>query len=279
MATYVIGDVHGCSETLRTLLAEAPFRADEDRLWLVGDLVNRGPDSLGVLRWARETSERMGERFVAVLGNHEVHLLARAVGVAEPRPHDTLDDLLTAPDRDRLVAWVRRLPLLHRDGDTLLFHGGLLPSWTADQSEALAREVEALLRSPDGDRLLACYAARDGNFDDHCHGGDPAARASCALAVLTLLRVVRPDGRPRCDFTGRPEEAPAGDRAWFEVPGRRSADARVVFGHWATLGLHLAPPVHAVDSGCVWGGALTALRLEDGALFQAPRRDEVGSAA
>jgi bis(5'-nucleosyl)-tetraphosphatase (symmetrical) len=279
MATYVIGDVHGCFETLRNLLARIPFRPDEDRLWLVGDLVNRGPDSLGVLRWAREISERLGERFVAVLGNHEVHLLARAAGVAEPRPQDTLDELLAAPDRDRLVSWVRRLPLLHRDGDTLLFHGGLLPSWTADQAEALAREVEAVLRRPDGDRLLACYASRDGDFDDDCHGGEPGARAGCALAVLTLLRVVRPDGRPRCGFTGRPEEAPAGDRPWFEVPGRKSAGLRVVFGHWATLGLHVAPPVHALDSGCVWGGALTALRLEDGALFQAPRRDAVGSAA
>jgi len=279
MATYVIGDVHGCSETLEELLARIPFRAGEDRLWLVGDLVNRGPDSLGVLRWARAAAAEMVERFVAVLGNHEVHLLARAAGVAEPRPQDTLDELLAAPDREALVAWVRGLPLLHRDGDTLLVHGGLLPSWTPDQAEALAREVEALLRSADGDRLLACYAARDGRFDDHCRGGDPAARAGCALAVLTLLRVVRPDGRPRCDFTGRPEEAPPGDLPWFAVPGRRSEGARVVFGHWATLGLHVEPPVHGVDSGCVWGGALTALRLDDGALFQAPRRDEVGSAA
>lgn len=275
MATYAIGDVHGCGATLRALLAEIPFRPDVDRLWLVGDLVNRGPESLGVLRWARESSERMGERFVAVLGNHEVHLLARAAGVAEPRPHDTLEDVLAAPDADGLVDWVRALPLLHREDDTLLFHAGLLPAWSAEQAESLARGVESALQAPEGRELLAGYTARNGSFDDDCHGDEPGGRASCTLAVLTLLRVVRADGRPRCGFTGRPAEAPPGDLPWFEVPGRRSAGVRTVFGHWATLGLHQAGGVHALDSGCVWGGALSALRLEDGALFQVPCRDRV----
>lgn len=278
MATYAIGDVHGCGETLRALLDEIPFRPDRDRLWLAGDLVNRGPDSLGVLRWARDASERMGDRFAAVLGNHEVHLLARAAGVAGPRHRDTLAEVLEAPDADGLVAWVRSLPLLHREGDTLLFHAGLLPAWTADQAEGLARATEAALRSPEGDELLAGYTARNGSFDDFCQRSEPGSRAGCALAVLTLLRVVRPDGTPRCGFTGRPEEAPRGDRPWFEAPERRSRDARTVFGHWATLGLHVAPRVHALDSGCVWGGSLSAVRLEDGALFQVPCRDRLESA-
>lgn len=296
-ATYAIGDVHGCRESLEALMDRLPWDLDRDRLWLVGDLVNRGPDSLGVLRWARRMDEELGERFACVLGNHEVHLLARSAGVAASKPRDTLDALLAAPDRHELVAWVARQPLLHREGERLLVHAGLLPGWSADEAESLAREAEARLRGPDSGRFLARYAARTG-----CPGAsapecrapcpepaaapDPDAEGRCgradrALAVLTLLRVVDAEGRPHFGFTGPPEDAPAGAVPWFEAPRARWAsprgrtpDLEVVCGHWAALGLRIAPGVRALDSGCVWGGALTALRLEDGAVFQVDCRDE-----
>lgn len=284
-ATYAIGDVHGCSNSLRALLDRLPLDPDRDRLWLVGDLVNRGPDNLGVLRWARETEARMGDRFAAVLGNHDVHLLARAAGVAEARRKDTLDDVLQADEaeRDELVAWLRARPLLHREPpprpgepDRLLVHGGLLPGWSPAVAEELARDTEAVLRGPDGDRLLADYAKRNGRFDHQCRIDDPLGRASCGLAVFTLLRTLRADGEPRCGFTGRPEEAPAGDRAWFRAwREERATDElpTVVFGHWAALGLYREPELFGLDTGCVWGDCLTAARIDDGELWQVATRD------
>ena len=289
MATYAIGDVHGCSDSLRALLDRLPLDPDRDRLWLVGDLVNRGPDNVGVLRWARETEARMGARFVAVLGNHDVHLLARAAGVAAPREKDTLDDLLEGADRrerDELVAWLRARPLLHRErqprpgrngqGDRLLVHGGLLPGWSPAVAEELARDTEGVLRGPDGDRLLADYAKRNGRFDHQCRIDDPLGRASCGLAVFTLLRTLRADGEPRCGFTGRPDEAPTGDRAWFRAWREECATDElptVVFGHWAALGLYREPGLFGLDTGCVWGDRLTAARIEDGELWGVESRE------
>ena len=283
-ATYAIGDVHGCFDSLQALLERLPLRMDEDRLWLVGDLVNRGPDNLGVLRWARETSERMGDRFAAVLGNHDVHLLARAAGVAEARKKDTLDDVLgtKTDERAELIAWLRERPLIHREGDRLLVHGGLLPGWTLETAETLARDTETVLRGPDGDRLLADYAERNGRFDTECRIDDLFGRASCGLAVFTLLRSLRADGQPRCGYSGPPEDAPTGDRPWFDAwRDERDAAGRcptVVFGHWASLGLHVEanedePGIFGLDSGCVWGDRLTAARLEDGELWQVPTHE------
>ena len=157
MATYVIGDVHGCLGTLEALFARLPFDAATDRLWMVGDLVNRGPDSAGVLRWARGKERELGERFVAVLGNHDIHLLARVDGT-DPRSRDTLDGVLAAPDRSELIDWLYGRPLLHRDGDVVLVHAGLLPHWSVDEAAELAREVEDALRAPGAKRLLDRYA-------------------------------------------------------------------------------------------------------------------------
>lgn len=270
MATYAIGDVHGCYQTLQALLERLPFDPSRDRLWLVGDLVNRGPDSLEVLRWAKRTSDELGERFVCVLGNHDVHYLARAAGAAGPRDKDTLDPLLAAPDRDELVDWLRDLPLLHRDGDRVLVHAGLLPSWSPERAEKLAREVEAAIR--EGDGVLARYAARPRPWSAELPEPE---RLDQALAVFTLVRTLDPRGVPLADFAGPPEQAPAGATPWFRVPGRRNAGAFIVFGHWAALGLHRSRSgssgegvVHALDTGCVWGGWLTALRLEDEEVFQ-----------
>lgn len=275
-STYVIGDVHGCARTLAALLAAMPFMPHRDHLWLVGDLVNRGPDSAGVLRWAMRMEGLLGERFACVLGNHDVHCLARVAGLAAAKKRDTLDDLLAAPDRDELAAWLRHRPLLHRRGATVLVHAGLLPEWTVERAEAIARETEAALATDDG--LLARYAAAalaGRAWRDELPAPE---RLDLALSAFILLRTVDPDGVPLADFAGSPAEAPPGATPWFLVPGRRSAGATVVCGHWAAMGLRIAAGLRALDTGCVWGGRLTALRLDDGELFQVENRDTLPAA-
>jgi bis(5'-nucleosyl)-tetraphosphatase (symmetrical) len=267
MATYAIGDVHGCFATLEALLARLGFTAGRDRLWLVGDLVNRGPRSLDVLRWAAG----MGESLVAVLGNHDLYLLARAAGAVERKRRDTLDEVLAAPDSGQLLAWLRARPLIHREGDTVLVHAGLFPPWSVDRAEHLARETEARLRGPGGDRLLRLAMSRRADRWSARMAG--RARARVTLAGMTSLRALTAAGAMCEDWSGPPAELPPGCVPWFAVPGRRSAEARIVFGHWAALGLHLAPGIAALDTGCVWGKCLTALRLEDGRVFQEPARE------
>lgn len=270
MATYAIGDVHGCMVTLRALLAQIAFSPARDRLWMVGDLVNRGPDSLGVLRWA----VGQGEALTAVLGNHDLHLLARAAGVAERRRRDTLEDVLAAPDRDDLLAWLRTRPLLHREDDRVLVHAGLFPPWSVEQAERLAREVEVRLRGRGGRRLLRqAMVKRAERWRDSL---PPGARARVALAGMARLRALTADGTMCIEWSGPPSELPAGCRPWFAMPDRLSAGSLVICGHWAALGLRLEPGLAALDSGCVWGHCLTALRLDDGRVFQEPTRDRLG---
>jgi bis(5'-nucleosyl)-tetraphosphatase (symmetrical) len=239
MATWAIGDVQGCFATLTRLLARIKF-SDEDRVWLLGDLVNRGPASLAVLRWARS----LGDRARAVLGNHDVHLLARADGSAGPKRRDTLDEVLRAPDRDALLDWLRMQPFVHRTQNRLLVHAGLLPAWSADDAEREARAAEEALRAR---RPLP-----------------PSVRA------FTRLRTVYPDGRMNDEFSGPPGDAPERCVPWFAHPQRRSSDATVIFGHWAALGVHVSPTAIGLDSGCVWGHGLTALDLDGGALVSEP---------
>lgn len=262
MATYAIGDIHGCFKTLQKLLRKIRFDRRRDRLWLVGDLVNRGPRSLAVLRWAAE----QGDRLIAVLGNHDLHLLARAAGVAEPKRRDSLEEVLGAPDRDDLLAWLRTRPLLHREAGYTLVHAGLFPQWTLQQAAELARETEAALRNGAAPGLLASIDRRaDESWDESLQDGE---RVRVALAGFARLRTLRPGG-PMCgSFSGPPGAAPAGCVPWFEVPARRSREETVLFGHWAALGLWLEDGVAGLDTGCAWGRALTALRLEDGKLFQ-----------
>jgi bis(5'-nucleosyl)-tetraphosphatase (symmetrical) len=267
MATFAIGDVHGCFATLRALLARIDFSPGRDRLWMVGDLVNRGPRSLDVLRWAAE----MGDRLTVVLGNHDLHLLARAAGIAERKRRDTMDDVLDAPDRDELLAWLRNRPLLHREGDRVLVHAGLFPPWTIARAERLARATETRLRGPGGDRLLR--SALEKRPDRWREGLGAGARARITLAGMARLRAVTAAGEMCADFSGPPAELPAGCLPWFAVPGRRSVEAQVIFGHWAALGLRLAPGIAGIDTGCVWGQSLTALRLDDGTVFQEPNRE------
>lgn len=265
MATYLVGDVQGCYRSLRRLLKEIRHDPRSDRLVFVGDLVNRGPRSLDVVRWAAD----QGERVESVLGNHDLHLLSRAEGIGRPRSGDTLDRFLRARDRDELLAWLRGRPFVVREKGALVVHAGLLPGWTASDALALSRAARRLLGSRAAGELLAAIAGRK--------AGEPVApavaEAAADAAVLTRLRTVGRDGRPCDGFNGPPEAAPKGCRAWYRVPGRKTAGTLVVFGHWAALGLHLSPDAICLDSGCVWGGAMTALRLPDRAVFQVGNAD------
>jgi bis(5'-nucleosyl)-tetraphosphatase (symmetrical) len=261
MPTYVVGDVHGCFDTLLGLLADCGFDPGRDRLWLVGDLVNRGPKSLEVLRWAADLDQRLGERMVAVAGNHDLHLVSRHAGIAAAKRRDTLDAVLAAPDASELVDWLRRRPLLHRDGGWLLVHAGLLPSWTPEEAERLARRVEARLRDTEASRELLAWPPSPDRTEDPDR---------TVLEAFTRLRTCTVDGEPCDDFSGPPDEAPPGCVPWFRVPGRRSRETDVVCGHWAALGLHREAGAVALDSGAAWGGELSVLRLEDGVVFQRP---------
>lgn len=262
MALYAIGDIQGCADALARLLDRIAFDPAADHLWIAGDLVNRGPGSAAVLRRLMA----LGDRVTAVLGNHDLHLLGRALGVRRRGRRDTLDPVLGAADREAMLAWLRARPLLHRAGDRVLVHAGLHPAWTVDEAEALAREAEGWLAGPEAPALLA-----RGDGDDRW---SPAltgiARARGVVNVLTRMRTIRPDGRLDLAFSGPPDRLPPGRTPWFRVPGRASAGATVVCGHWAALGLHRGDGILALDTGCVWGGSLTACRLDDGAVFQVP---------
>jgi bis(5'-nucleosyl)-tetraphosphatase (symmetrical) len=260
MATYAVGDVQGCFDELRELLARTGFDGARDRLWFVGDLVNRGPASLEVLRFVRG----LGERALVVLGNHDLHLLCVAHGHARRRKDDTLDEVLAAPDAAQLLDWLRARPLMHAEGGYALVHAGLLPQWSVQRARALAREVEGALRAPRYREFLA-----------HLYGGTPSAWADDLAGWDRLRVIVNAMTRLRyCSEAGVMElrakgaEAPPGTRPWFEL--RVADEAFLVFGHWSALGLKVTPRLAALDSGCVWGGGLTALRLEDRALFQVP---------
>jgi bis(5'-nucleosyl)-tetraphosphatase (symmetrical) len=258
MATYAIGDVQGCFDELRRLLNEIRF-GNEDRLWFVGDLVNRGPKSLAVLRFVRD----LGDRAVAVLGNHDLHLVTQFEGFERPRKDDTFRDVLAAPDAKALADWLRRRPMLHAEGDYAMVHAGLLPQWTVEKAVALGNEVEAALRGPDYRAFLAnMYGSKPDEWSESLTGWD---RLRVIVNAMTRLRFCTPQGR--MDFHAKGARPPAGYAAWFDF---RNDPQTLVCGHWSALGLKLADKLAALDSGCVWGGALSALRLEDRALFQVP---------
>ncbi|MFP5287199.1 MAG: symmetrical bis(5'-nucleosyl)-tetraphosphatase [Thermoanaerobaculia bacterium] len=264
MATYAIGDVHGCFDTLKKLLERIRFDPRKDRLWMVGDLVNGGPRSLDVLRWVVENDGRI----VAVLGNHDLHLLARAAGLSKPKKRDTLEEILNASDRDDLLAWLRSRPLIHRDGEAVLVHAGFFPDWSVRQAERLAREVEKILQGDEAEELLPSVDVKTPErWQDELSGLD---RARVALAGFAKLRTLDSEGRMCAEFTGPPEKAPEECIPWYAFPGRQSAGATVIFGHWAALGFRIENGVAALDSGCVWGGELTALRLDDWKAFPEP---------
>lgn len=262
MATYAIGDLQGCFDSLQELLGETGFNPGRDRLWFVGDLVNRGPRSLEVLRFVKS----LGDAAVSVLGNHDLHLLMVAEGRARRHKEDTLGAILEAPDREELLAWLRRLPMMHTEGEYAMVHAGLLPSWTAAQAAQLGREVEQALRGPGWPDLMAhMYGNQPDRWSDSLAGYD---RLRVIINAMTRLRICTAGGRMEFSHKGRLEDIPEGYMPWFAVPGRRSARSTVICGHWSALGLLAEKNLIALDTGCLWGRRLSAVRLEDRRVFQ-----------
>lgn len=269
MALYAIGDLQGCLAPLERLLARIAFDPGRDRLWFVGDLVNRGPDSAGCLRLVKA----LGPAAVTVLGNHDLHLVCVAAGIEKPRARDTLEGILSAPDRDELVDWLRHRPLMHVEGAHAMVHAGLLPEWTVSRARELAAEVENALQGPGWRRFLAdLYGNWPARWHDGLAGHD---RLRAIVNAMTRLRVCTPEGEMALSFKGEPGEKFPDRVPWFSMPGRRSATHTIVCGHWSALGLRVGPDVLALDSGCVWGRSLTAIRLADRRLFQVscPRQE------
>ena len=255
---YLVGDVQGCCDAFDRLLAEIGFSPSRDRLLLIGDLVNRGPQSLATLQRIRS----FGDAATCLLGNHDLNLLAVAHGVRKLRRGDTVGDILGSKRRDDWIDWLRRQRLAHRHDGWLLVHAGVPPQWDAEQTLALAAEVEAQLRGPGLVPLLReMYGDEPARWDAALAG---AARTRFIVNALTRMRFCSDDGR--LDFSSKEGAgaAPPGTMPWFDVPGRRTAGVPIAFGHWSTLGLLNRPDVLAIDTGCVWGGALTAVRIDGG---------------
>jgi bis(5'-nucleosyl)-tetraphosphatase (symmetrical) len=266
---YAIGDIQGCRAEFRQLLELIGFSPSSDRLWLVGDLVNRGPESLPVLRDVKA----LGDAAVTVLGNHDLHLLTVAAGYAKSHRQDTIAPILEAPDRDELLHWLARRPLVVAEAGRVLVHAGLLPDWSAEKAVALSAEVEAMLASEQADAFLrALYGDEPNQWNDELQGFD---RLRAIVNACTRMRFCTDSGVMEFKEKRGPRMAPAGFRPWFEHERRKSADVTVVCGHWSTLELQLAPNVLMLDSGCLWGGTLTAVRLDDRRVFQVPGRAPV----
>jgi bis(5'-nucleosyl)-tetraphosphatase (symmetrical) len=266
MSLYAIGDIQGCHAELCQLLELIGFSPREDRLWLVGDLVNRGPGSLAVLREVKA----LGNSVVTVLGNHDFHLLTVAAGHTKPHRQDTIAPVLVAPDRDELLHWLQRRPLVAMEGEQMLVHAGLLPSWTPATALALSREVEAMLASDEADAFLrALYGDEPHAWRADLAGFD---RLRAVVNACARMRFCTADDRMEFREKRGPHTAPEGFRPWFEHERRASAGKTIVCGHWSTLELKLAPNLLMLDSGCLWGGTLTAVRLEDRRVYQVPSR-------
>jgi len=270
MSTYAIGDVQGCYSALQRLVEEVQFNPAEDRLWFVGDLVNRGPHSLTTLRFIKA----LGPSAQVVLGNHDLFLLAVAEHIIPLRNKDTVQDILAADDREELLGWLRLQPLHHHDGNHFMVHAGLLPQWTIEEAARLAQEAEAALREMDYAKVLqALYPSSHLQWSPSLSG---PMRWATIIKVLTRMRVCTPTGIMESSFSGSPAQAPSGYVPWFQIPERRHRGTTIVCGHWAALGLHIGDGVLSIDSGCVWGRQLTAVRLDDRQIFQVSC-DGVGS--
>jgi bis(5'-nucleosyl)-tetraphosphatase (symmetrical) len=261
MATYAIGDVQGCFDELQALLSAVRFDAHQDRVWFVGDLVNRGPKSLEVLRFVRH----LGERAVVVLGNHDLHLVAQHAGCERARKDDTFQEVLGAGDCDELVRWLRTRPLMHVEGGYAMVHAGLLPVWSIAKARSLAKEVErALAGSSYLEFLRNMYGGKPERWDEALTGWD---RLRVIVNAMTRMRFCTREGA--MEFHAKGAAPPPGYLPWFET---RPAGERetILCGHWSQLGLKLAPRLAALDSGCVWGGALSALKLEERSVHGVP---------
>ena len=262
MAIYAVGDIQGCYSAFRRLLDQCRFDPAQDRLWLVGDLVNRGPHSLAVLRFVKN----LGTRAVTVLGNHDLHLMVVAAGYTKQHHGDTLTAILRAPDRDELLHWLRHRKMMYAATGYAMVHAGLPPQWSIAKALKLAREVETALRSDDHDEFLRnMYGNKPDRWRDELTGYN---RLRAITNALTRMRLCTADGKMEFTHKDMPVNLPRGYMPWFSVPRRHSRATPVIFGHWAALGLYTESNVFALDTGCVWGRALTALRLSDRKLFQ-----------
>ncbi|MDR3213388.1 MAG: symmetrical bis(5'-nucleosyl)-tetraphosphatase [Azoarcus sp.] len=262
MAIYAIGDLQGCYSAFRRLLDLCAFDPATDRLWLVGDLVNRGPESLEVLRFV----SGLGAAATVVLGNHDLYLLMLRAGLKRRSPDDTLAPILAAPDCDELLRWLATRPLLHVEGRHVLVHAGLLPQWTVPKAQALATEVEDTLTGKDAKKfLLHLIGSRPDHWENSLKGW---GRLRVIVNAFTRMRFCTLDGRMAMRAKGPPDKAPEGGLPWFALPGRASRSHTIVCGHWSALGFYREDGLIALDSGYVWGGQLTAVRIEDGKVFQ-----------
>ena len=262
MAHYAIGDIQGCFAEFQALLAHIGFNPGADTLWLTGDLVNRGPQSLATLRWVKQHESSMQ----TVLGNHDLHLLALAYGYGRLKRSDTVNDILNAPDRLALIDWLRAQPLLLHNHSHALVHAGLWPQWNITTAQTLAAEVEAAIRQPN-----------PAGFFAHMYGNTPLQyhpehsgieRLRFTTNVLTRLRALTLDGDMDFDFKATLADMPSHLRAWFDAPERQHRSHTVVFGHWSALGLYQNKDALGLDTGALWGGTLTAANLNSGQIHQ-----------
>lgn len=271
MATYVLGDIQGCFHSLQTLLQKIKFDARQDRLWCVGDLVNRGAKSLEVLRWAKGLDDRL----VAVLGNHDLHLLGRYWNVQTPKAKDTLEETLTASDGGELIHWLRERPFFYREGNRLLVHAGLLPQWDLETVEAMAHQAQQTLLGKEGPLLLKSLSGKSPlHWSPDLTGRE---RLKAFVKILTRMRVCTASGTVDFRFTGPPGEAPLYFKPWYAYAHRRPPETTVFCGHWSALGVYRSSGVTALDSGCVWGGRLSAYGLEEGRLIQVEKDPRDGN--
>ena len=262
MATYAIGDIQGCFDALMQLLDKTGFNSSRDRLWLVGDLVNRGPQSLEVLRHVKG----LGDAAVVVLGNHDLHLIMQDAGYGRSNREDTLGPVLFAQDREELLQWLRSCPLFHVEHEYAMVHAGLLPTWTVARSNELAHEVQAALMADNYREFLAnMWGSEPNTWSDDVRGWE---RLRVIVNAMTRMRFCTPEGAMDLRAKGPPDQAPAGHTPWFALPQRASNTHTVICGHWSALGFYREANLLALDSGCLWGGALTAVRLEDRQVFQ-----------
>lgn len=261
MATYAIGDVQGCFDELKALLTQINFNSDHDQLWFCGDLVNRGPKSLETLRFIRSLEDNA----LTVLGNHDLHLLATAFDHQQPGKKDTFDSMLNADDADELFDWLRRRPLLHHDAEKniTLLHAGIHPHWSISKAQQLANEMEQVLQSDNHINFYKhMYGDKPFTWDDELTGWP---RYRFITNILTRLRYCDKDGKPSLGAKGEPGSQADHLIPWYQVPGRKSKNDTIIFGHWSTLphaGFSGINNAYAIDSGCLWGGALTAMRID-----------------
>lgn len=264
MAIYAIGDIQGCFAEFKKLLSKIAFDQQTDTLWLTGDLVNRGPQSLEVLRFVKA----LGDKHITVLGNHDLNLLAVAYGVRNRRDGDTIDDILKAPDKSELLDWLRHRPLLYYDKTTkfVMSHAGLAPSWSLHEAKILANEVEKILQSDAPEFFLKqMYGNQPDHWGPHLVGVE---RWRCIINYLTRMRFCYADGRLDLSYKGEIAGKPTALVPWFEMENRVNANEKIIFGHWAALGGKTnLPNLYPLDTGCVWGNCLTAMRIEDGKRF------------